>query len=143
MSFDPGWGSRVRCVASGVEPEHAEHSTHLGERLAAGGLDRGERLLRLGRVSVDEVVTDAGLHGNDAHRVGDQIVQLAGDPGPFVEHGLVGDAFLLGIHGGQSGSLFGARRIRLRVPSPSATAVAIANTSNAESAAFGSQLADW
>ena len=51
---------------------------------AARRRDRFERLLRLGRIGVDHVRADAGLHRDHAHRVRDDVVQLLRDAQPLV-----------------------------------------------------------
>ena len=73
--------------ASAVGAQHAEHAADLGQRRAARVRDGFERLLRLGRIGVDHVRADAGLHRDDAHRVRDHVVQLLGDVQPLVGDG--------------------------------------------------------
>ena len=71
-------------------PQHAEQAAHLVERLPAGGVDRLEHRPGLVGALVDHVGRDARLHRHDAHRVGDDVVQLAGDAQPFLGHGPLG-----------------------------------------------------
>lgn len=49
----------------------------------------------LGAVAVLDPVGGDGLHHHETDVVGDDVVQLAGDPGPFLHHGgaRVGDLF--------------------------------------------------
>ncbi len=51
-------------------------------------LDRLQRLLGFVGLRVDHVGAHAGLHGDHAHRVGDDIVKLLGDAQPLAAHGL-------------------------------------------------------
>ena len=73
-----------------VLAQHAEHAPDLGQRGAARRRDRLERLLRLGRVRVDHVRADAGLHRDHTHRVGDDVVQLLRDAQALVGDGALG-----------------------------------------------------
>ena len=66
--------------------QHAEQAPHLGERLAAGLLDqRSGSSARSGSWSRSSLA--APFDGHDADRVGDDVVQLAGDPRPLLGHG--------------------------------------------------------
>ena len=46
-----------------------------------------QRLPGFGRLGVDHVVADGGLHGDHAHRVRDDVVQFAGDAQTLLGHG--------------------------------------------------------
>ena len=65
-----------------------EQPARLGQRLAAGLLDRGERLARRRLLGAEGVALRAGLDDHHAHVVGDEVVQLAGDPRALVGHRL-------------------------------------------------------
>ena len=63
--------------------EQPEQPAHLDESLPGGDLDAAEGVASDLRPLVDDVVRDAGLDGDDAHRVGHHVVQVAGDPQPL------------------------------------------------------------
>ena len=78
-----------RCVVAlaVAVAQHAEQAAHLGERAAGGGRDGLERGTGLVGPVGEHVGADAGLHGDHRHRVGDDVVQLLGDPQPLLgEH---------------------------------------------------------
>ena len=70
-------------VASSFGAEQPEHPAHLDEPLPRGDLDAAERVAGDLGPLVDDVMRDAGLDGDDAHRVGHHVVQVAGDPQPL------------------------------------------------------------
>jgi hypothetical protein len=72
-----------------------------------------------------------------------QVVELAGDAGPFVEHGLAGDALLLGGDRGESGGLFGGEAHAVAGAVAERDRGADGEHVERESAAFGSQDAIW
>src|SRR5262249_34552805 len=77
------WHERVRVS---VGAEHPEETPHLLERCSPGALDRRERRVR--RRVLREVETfGAGLDDDDAERVRDDVVELAGDPRPLLGDG--------------------------------------------------------
>src|SRR5690606_10620286 len=63
-----------------------EELLQLTDRLAAGALDATEGLLRDVRVASEGPPGGAGLDPDEAHRVRDHVVELAGDPEALVEH---------------------------------------------------------
>ena len=65
----------VRLVAA----QERQHAAHLVEPGRAEGADVRERLARALGLAVEEVQSDAGLHGDLAQRVGEHVVQLARD----------------------------------------------------------------
>ena len=75
--------------------EHAEQPADLGQRLAAARLDGQEGVAGADGVALGEPARPGGLHDHRAQRVGDDVVQLAGDP----------RALLLGSRGGPLGAL--------------------------------------
>ena len=79
--------ARLRCppgaAALLLSAQHAEQPAHLGEGLAAGGGDGGQRLPGPVRVGAERIRGAVGLHHHDADVVRDHVVQLAGDPGPL------------------------------------------------------------
>jgi hypothetical protein len=83
LGFNP-WGARV-----GVT-EYGQHAAHLRQRLPSGPLDHPERLGGLGRPGLRQMSPHAGPHGDDAHRMSDHVMQLAGDASPFVGDGALG-----------------------------------------------------
>ena len=84
----PGWGSeRVRRRRAA---QQAEHAAELGDRLLPGVLDGAQRLPRAVRIAVEQVLGGAGLDHHDADAVGDDVVQLAGDPGALGGDGVRG-----------------------------------------------------
>ena len=70
--------------------EEAEQPVQLEHGLAAGVLDRAEHLLGLGGLLRHDAPRRAGLHAHHADVVGDDVVQLARDPHPLLEHGAAG-----------------------------------------------------
>ena len=77
-------GAELDVVA--VAAHRAEQAAHLGERCAAGLLDAPERVPVLGQ-RVGELVPDgADLEHHHAHGVGDDVVELAGDPRALLGH---------------------------------------------------------
>jgi hypothetical protein len=79
---------RLRGVV-GVLPvgtQDAEQAAHLGQRLAAGGLDRAEHADRGVGVAVEHAARRAGLHDHDRDRVRDDVVQLARDTDALARH---------------------------------------------------------
>ena len=71
---------RERAAARRRRREDAEQPAHLGERLAAGRLDRrAAPRARASWLGVEQAADACGLDGHDADAVGDDVVQLAGD----------------------------------------------------------------
>ena len=62
----------------------AEQAAHLGERGAAGLLDAPERLAVLGERLGEPVPDGADLQHHHADGVGDDVVELARDPGALL-----------------------------------------------------------
>src|SRR5262249_61800725 len=58
-----------------------QHPAHLGQRLLARRADRAERLAGRLRAGVEHVGRGAGLDDDHAESMGDDVVQLAADPG--------------------------------------------------------------
>ena len=77
---------RRRCVGTlaVAVAQHAEQAAHLGERAAGCGRDGVEGRRGLVGPVVEHVGADAGLHGDHRHRVGDDVVELLGDPQPLL-----------------------------------------------------------
>ena len=77
--------------------QHAEQPPQLGQRLAAAGLDGAERPAGVAGVA-QQLRPGLGLHDHHRHGVRDHVVQLPGDPGALLDHGLVSGqvAFPLG-----------------------------------------------
>ena len=71
---------RRRCRASSSGSEHAEHPAHLDQPFPGGDLDAAQRVPGNLGTLVDDVVRHSCLHGDHAHRVGDDVVEIAGDP---------------------------------------------------------------
>ncbi len=67
-------------------PEDPEDGSHLLQRLGAGLLDGLEGLARPFGSLVEDVRSDTGLDVDDCDGVGDGVVDLAGDPEPFLVH---------------------------------------------------------
>ena len=77
--------SRLKwCLAGGSQ--HRHQPAHLAERLVACGPDVSESGPGERRVVLDRLLGGARLDDDRAHRVGDDVVPLARDPGPLVEH---------------------------------------------------------
>ena len=87
-----------------VGAEHGEDLAHLVHRRSGGRLDGGQRGdCRVGVVAADEAA-GAGLHGDHAHRVGEDVVQLVGDAQPLLGDGASGLLLALTLQVG--GALF-------------------------------------
>jgi hypothetical protein len=82
--------------------QHAEQAAHLGERLAPGVRDRGQRLGHPIRVGAQHVARPVGLHHHHADVVRDHVVQLAGDPGPLGGRGDQGLLVALALQPGRA-----------------------------------------
>ena len=89
-------GERVETVEAGLRGElevvavaahRAEQAAHLGERAAAGALDAAQCFGILGQLVGQLVADGADLEHHHAHRVRDDVVQLARDPGALLGHG--------------------------------------------------------
>ena len=78
-------GRRVGCV--GRVAQHAEHPAHVGQCLAARPVDGFECGTGPFRASIKRGQAGTGLDDDHADVVGDDVVQLAGDPFPFVLDG--------------------------------------------------------
>jgi hypothetical protein len=76
--------------AAVVAAQHAEHAAHLGQRLPPGARDRAQRFAGPLRRAVQRVSRPVRLHHHDADVVRDDVVQLAGDPGPLGGRGHLG-----------------------------------------------------
>ena len=89
----PGLRRELQLV---LRPAHrVEQPTHLRERGAARPLDVLQRLPVLHVLGGHPVPHRADLEDHDADRVGHDVVQLPGDPGPFLGHGDPGGALAL------------------------------------------------
>ena len=77
--------------------EDAEQPVQLEDGLPARVLDRAEDLLGPGRLLRHDAARRAGLHAHDADVVGDDVVQLARDPDPLLEHGAAGVLLALAL----------------------------------------------
>ena len=64
--------------------EHVEQPAELIEHRAAGAPDVRDGLVRLGRLGVEQVVGDAGLHVHDRDVVRDHVVQFPRDAQPLL-----------------------------------------------------------
>ena len=105
----PGCGARLVLVARpGAGSPSRRCSSATACRLER--LDRGQRLLRLGRIAVDHDARGAGLDAHHAHVVGDDVVQLARDPHALLEHRA--PRVLLALALGLQGALLGRRGLR-------------------------------
>ena len=66
--------------------EHAEQPPHLVERLRGGSLDRVDGRAGVVGLGLEAVPRPSGLEDDDADRVRDDVVQLAGDARALLEH---------------------------------------------------------
>ena len=78
----------LRAHALIVGAQHLEHAAHLGQGGSAGRFDRLQRPLRGRGILVDDSPGAGGLDDHDADVVGDHVVQLPGDAGSLLGHGL-------------------------------------------------------
>ena len=76
---------RVRVV---LVSQHFHQQPHLVQGLPGRGLDDGQGLPHLSRVLVHHHVGDPGPYRDDAHGMGDDVVQLAGDDQSLVDRRL-------------------------------------------------------
>ena len=88
-----GEGGGVLLVAVAQQPEEA---AHLDQGLAAGRLDLAEGGRRLVWAGAQGAPGRPGLDDHHADRVGDHVVQLAGDPAPLLGHRPTRAQLLLG-----------------------------------------------
>ncbi len=76
-------GQRCQCLVGGLVPQDAEHRAQLGQGQPARLLDRLESGTGPSCVGSEPQPLGPGLHHHHGHRVGDDVVQLAGDPVPL------------------------------------------------------------
>ena len=74
-------------VRIGPRTQDTEEVAQLAQGLTSGVFHRSHRLGRLSRVVQGHGLGGTCLHGHHAHPVGDDVVELAGDAGPFLVHG--------------------------------------------------------
>src|SRR5205814_5941997 len=86
------WGCQRVVVV--VTTHRAELAAQFGEGVAAGVLDRLEDLAGRAVLLVEHARLYAGLDDRRGDLVGDQVVQVTGDTGPFQGYGEA-DLFLL------------------------------------------------
>ena len=84
-----------RLLLAVIAAQDAEQPADLGERLAAGRLDRFERRPCGLGLAVEHPAPRRGLDDHDADAVGDDVVQLARDPCPLLRHRAPGLLFAL------------------------------------------------
>jgi hypothetical protein len=82
-------------------PQDAHQPPHLTQRAPAGGLDVPDGLDRPLGIPSDRAPGRAGLDHHHAHAVGHDVVQLAGDPAPLLQHRLLGQRVLLALEVGR------------------------------------------
>jgi hypothetical protein len=85
--------------------EDADEPPHLGKRLATGLLDDQQRLPLSFLLGVQEATDAGGLDRHDAHRMADDVVELACDAGPLLGNGCAG--FLGALELDPGGALLG------------------------------------
>ena len=83
--------------AVGGPAQHPEDAAQLVHRLAPGGLDVRQRGGGVLRGAVEASPGRRGLDHHHAHRVGDDVVEFAGDPSPFVGDSPLCDEFTLAL----------------------------------------------
>lgn len=88
----------------------ADHPGCLGQHLAAPAPDAAERLAGAGRVAVEQVVGEVGLHHHRGQGMRQVVVQILGDPQPLRD-----GSGLLGPFAQQS-LAFGVRGLQRRAP---------------------------
>lgn len=76
--------------------EHSQHELELLDRLAAGPLDPEQHVALPLVLLTEPHPHPAGVQGHHAHIVRDDVVELPGDPGPFLRHRQPGS--LLAFH---------------------------------------------
>jgi hypothetical protein len=84
-----------RLATAAAVTQQPEQPAHLGQGLPARGLDLGQGGGGLRGVGGDAAPGRSGLHHHHAHGVGDDVVQLAGDPPPLLGHRPASPSFLL------------------------------------------------
>ena len=84
----PGWGASSSAWSGAAQ--EAEQPVQLDDGLPAGRLDRAQGLDRLVGLALHHPPGRPRLHAHHADVVGHDVVQLAGDAHPLVEHGLAG-----------------------------------------------------
>lgn len=67
--------------------QHTEHPAHVVQCGAARTFGELHRVVRLLRSDVQDMVGDTGLDRDQAHAVGDDVVQFAADPQTFLRDG--------------------------------------------------------
>jgi hypothetical protein len=74
--------------------QHSHEPSHLGERLLARALDRVERGAGLVRLRLEQAAGASRLKNNHADRVGDDVVELAGNASALVGNRVLGRTLL-------------------------------------------------
>ena len=92
-------GLRVDVLGSDVHHEHVEHPPQLDQALPARRLHGLEGAPGGRWVGVEHPARRLGLEHHDGERVRDEVVQLAGDPGPLLGDRRPGRLFLLARQG--------------------------------------------
>ena len=90
-------GLRLELLAVAVAAQHPEQPARLGQRLAAGLLDRGQRLARRRLLGAERVALGARLDDHHADVVGHEVVQLARDARALLGHRLVRAQLVLAL----------------------------------------------
>ncbi|WUM14922.1 hypothetical protein OG598_00905 [Micromonospora sp. NBC_00330] len=80
----------LRAAGTGLGAQQAEHAAQLHHGVPAGVGDRVERRLGPVRRGAYRDRPGLGLHDHEAHRVGQHVVHLPGDPGPLACGGPIG-----------------------------------------------------
>ena len=90
-----GCGASVSSASSRRRTPSRRRSSSSASR--PGALDRAERRARELRPRQGEPARARRLHGHRAQRVGDDVVQLAGDPRPLVQDGAAGGVLAVAL----------------------------------------------
>ena len=138
---EAGLRTQGRAVAFGAQ--HPEQSAHVLQRLPAGRRDLGHRRVRPAGIDGQFRCRRVGQPHHDRQAMGDDVMHVAGDPGPFggkiEQRLLVAFAFLTlaALGRGGQGRAPVAHGGHLR---PATTTAAVASASAVTALAFGSVL---
>ena len=97
MSRSPGSGTADAGSGPALVAEHPDHAAELFEGLACGGPQQGGGLLDLCRWQVGAQFESAGVQRDQGDAVGEDVVHLPGDPGPFRQPCLLLVQLLVGL----------------------------------------------
>lgn len=87
---------RIRVLDGGAVPQHADGRPQFSQCLAGGLAHHPQRFVRLRQVLREQLRGQVRVQADHGEGVGGHVVQVPGDPGPFLGDALRGDVIALG-----------------------------------------------